>query len=260
MAHPRVDRPQRARGGEEEWRPRFAPGGPPSGLEIDVWAVDLARPPVALADLEALLAADELVRADRFHFPRDRRRFVVRRGATRRLLASYLGRRPERLRFATGPNGKPSVEGLDAGGLTFNVTDSADLALIAVGVGVDLGVDVEWTERPRHTTRLVERFFSTVEIERWRTFPPELETAGFFRGWTCKEAYLKAIGTGLQTPLRHCTVELDPRRSPEVLAIGDDSDEAREWWLEELHPGEGFVGALARRTGPGTVRTYRWGA
>ncbi|MEM8997992.1 MAG: 4'-phosphopantetheinyl transferase superfamily protein, partial [Acidobacteriota bacterium] len=212
----------------DEWQAAMAPTRRPRGGEVDIWSIDLGSPPVSTDALWRVLTDAERERAGRFHFERHRRRFTVRRGAMRLLLGAYLGRAPESLRFTAGPKGKP---GLDLDGdpgsqLVFNLTDSADLALLAVGEGQELGVDVESLERPRDAGRLVERYFSEHEREVYAGLPESLRTEGFFRAWTSKEAYLKAIGTGLSVPLRHSTVELDPRRPPRILSVGDEPEAA----------------------------------
>ncbi|MEM6794108.1 MAG: 4'-phosphopantetheinyl transferase superfamily protein [Acidobacteriota bacterium] len=244
---------------ESSWTPAPVPERRPRGDEIDVWAIDLAPSAGRLRELRALLDAEEITRAERFHFERHRRRFIVRRGAMRILLSAYLGRRADDLRFTLGTSGKPDLADPPAGArLAFNLTDSEDFALLAVGEGAELGVDVEALERPRDADRLVERFFSEPEREVYAGLPDDLKTAGFFRAWTCKEAYLKAIGTGLQTPLRDSTVELDPRRPSRMIEVAGSASEAARWSLRELRPRRGFAGALARRQRLGALRLFRW--
>ncbi|MEO1082852.1 MAG: 4'-phosphopantetheinyl transferase superfamily protein [Acidobacteriota bacterium] len=243
-----------------DWSAASAPGRRPRGAEVDIWSIDLASPPVPVDDLWTVLSDDERDRAGRFHFERHRRRFTVRRGAMRMLLGAYLNREPSSLDFTKGPKGKPDIEPpvTPKTRLVFNLTDSADLALLAVGADQELGVDVECLERPRDAGRLVERYFSESERQVYSGLPETLKTDGFFRAWTSKEAYLKAIGTGLSVPLRYSTVELDPRRPPRIVSLGDETEAARGWSLYAMRPADGFVAALAIERRDNQLRTFRW--
>ena len=238
------------------WQPASSPDRRPENTEVDIWSIDLLTPPLPLERLRELLTSEERARADRFHFERHRRRFTVRRGAMRILLGTYLDQAPESLVFQQGPKGKPELP--NDRGLVFNLTDSADLAVLAVGERQELGVDIECLERPRDAGRLVERFFSEHERQVYESLPESLKTAGFFRAWTSKEAYLKAIGTGLSVPLRFSTVELDPRRPPRVLQLGDSQQDAQSWSLDVFQPRDDFVGALAIERGDNQLRFFRW--
>src|SRR5262245_954257 len=92
----------------------------------------------------AVLSDSEHDRALRFVRPRDRRRFVICRGALRAILGRLLDRAPRDVAFRTGPGGKPELDPkVDVTGaplLRFNVTHSDDLAMIAVSRGREVGI------------------------------------------------------------------------------------------------------------------------
>jgi 4'-phosphopantetheinyl transferase len=232
----------------------------PQDLEIHLWLVDLHPPPAAVSALGDLLDDAEQQRAGRFHFERHRRRFTVRRGVLRALLGAYLDREPAALRFEEGPKGKPSLSTTDnpSGLLRFNLSDSEDQALIAVGEGAELGVDIESLDRASDLDGLAERFFSTDEHAALAALPSEQYTAGFFRAWTRKEAYLKAIGTGLSTPLDACTVTVGAREPARFVRIEGQPGEAGHWSLHHLEPAPGYLGALALRRHGNRLRRFRW--
>ena len=106
--------------------------------DVEVWSIPLDRAEQDVDALATLLAPDERARAERFVFPRDRRRFVVARAGLRAILGRYLAQEPERVAFAYGPRGKPSVPGVE-----FNLTHANELALCAVARRT-VGVDLEW--------------------------------------------------------------------------------------------------------------------
>lgn len=232
----------------------------PRGLDIHLWLVDLHPDPATVTALGALLDDAEKQRAERFHFERHRRRFTVRRGVLRSLLGAYLERDPASLRFEEGPKGKPSLSMSDdpSGLLRFNLSDSEERALIAVGEGAELGVDIESLARASDLHGLAERFFSADEHAALAALPPEQYTAGFFRAWTRKEAYLKAIGTGLSTPLDACTVTVGEAEPARFVRIEGQPGEAEHWSLHHLEPTPGYLGALAVRRQGNRLRRFRW--
>jgi 4'-phosphopantetheinyl transferase len=230
--------------------PQWQPAAQPPTLTIDevhVWRIALEVGEAMLALLRDILADDERQRAERFHFEKDRRHFTAGRGALRILLAGYLGRRPEEVRFAYSNYGKPRLADSDnRGHLRFNLTHSHGLALLAVTRGRDIGVDVERLRDMEHDGEpLAGRFFSPREAAVLRSLPPAMRREAFFHCWTRKEAYIKANGKGLSLPLDQFDVSLHPAEPAALLATQHDPPEARRWSLRSLLPSEGYVGALA---------------
>lgn len=170
--------------------------------EVHCWRVRLDVSRDAVAGHRATLAADEQARSERFRYGRDRRRFVVARSALRRTLAQYLGVPPNRIGFATNAFGKPSLRPGFGARLGFNLSHSADLAVIAVALGADVGVDVERVHRetdgipPAHA-EVARQFFSAAEQAHLAELPPARRARAFLQAWTLREAYLKARGEGL---------------------------------------------------------------
>lgn len=200
---------------------------------IHVWAASLALDGSEYRRLLDTLAADERERARDFVFDHDRRQFVAARGVLRAILGRYLGLAPDRLRFRLGPLGKPAL--VDHS-LRFSVSHSGDLALFAVSRGSEVGVDLERVRPVADLDRIVERYFSSRERQTFCRFPRDRKEEAFFRGWTRKEAWLKARGEGLAGP-----VELDPQC------------EGR-WCVRSIAAAPGHVAALAAEWQPGGER------
>jgi 4'-phosphopantetheinyl transferase len=214
--------------------------------EIQVWTLSLELPEAEWQPLAALLSEDERARAVRFVFERHRRRFTAARAALRHILGARLGVAPAEVRFAYGPHGKPELAaGCGAGRLRFNLAHSHELALVALCEGRELGVDVEHVRPLADAMRIAERFFSTREREALAGLPPEAQREAFFRCWTRKEAYLKALGDGLARPLDGFDVSLARGEPAALLGVAADPAEAARWGLAHLEPAPGYVGALA---------------
>lgn len=224
--------------------------------ESVVWArcFRLHADEAEVAGLSALLAPDERARAGRFYFARHRRQFIVARGGLRRTLGEQLGVAPERLVFAYGPQGKPELAWPARSGMAFNLSHAGERALLAWTRAGEIGVDIECL-RPV-TPGLAERFFAPEEAAALAALPAAEQTAAFFRCWTRKEAYLKALGSGLARPLDGFVVSLAPGQPAELLAVRGDPEEARHWRLEHLDPAPGYCAAIAMRR---TAWDLQWG-
>lgn len=232
--------------------------------EVHLWFVDLHVPPGLLSHCFSLLSRDERERAERFRFDAHRRRYVARRGVLRWLLGRYLKQPGESLAFGYGGAGKPFLApeqqacASPQDCLTFNLSDSEDVALYAFGRGVELGVDVEHLREMPDALQIADYSFSPFEREALGALPPELTSLGFFHVWTRKEAYVKATGQGLGAPLTEFTVSLGPEVPAAFLRFENGLDEIDAWSLYHLEPDAGHVGALAVRCHGLRPLAFRW--
>jgi 4'-phosphopantetheinyl transferase len=222
------------------------------GGEIHVWQAALDASVENLGQLESTLSLEEKARADRFHFAKDRNQFVVARGLLRRLLGRYLHQDPSALEFSYSEFGKPALSGRDAPcALCFNLSHSSGLVVYAFAKGRNLGIDVEQVRPESAGEDIARRYFSAREVSDLRTSPPEARVEGFFHCWTRKEAYLKATGMGLQTPLDGFSVSLLPDE-PAQFHGGVDS----RWHLAAFHPAEGYVAAVVYDGAPCSIKYF----
>jgi 4'-phosphopantetheinyl transferase len=224
--------------------------------EVHVWRAELDGG--GETDVERLaltLAPDERARAASFVFPPDRRRFTLGRVALRSVLARYLDVEPGAVTLGRTPEGRPTLTGALAGALHFSVSRSAGLALCAVAIGRDIGVDVERIMRGVVEDVVADRVLSPAEVTALRALPPAARERAFFAVWTRKEAYAKARGLGLALPFEEFTVSTDPA-TPALLAA-DDDDPAR-WTLRDLDAGPGYAAALAIDGPIARVLAWQW--
>ena len=225
---------------------------------IHVWTIPLCIAEDVFSTLRRVLSDDEQERASRFHFEKDARRFIVTRGSVRSILGAYTRSGAEDLRFFYSAEGKPSLH-RPVSDIRFNVSHSRDLALLAIARGRDLGVDLEWKNEDIEVEKLAERFFSVQEHRSLLGQAPEKKIAAFFRGWTCKEAFLKAQGMGLSRSLSSFDVDMNVGQPARLLATRPDATEADHWFLQELEVAEQYAAAVAVEGPIGELRTLRYG-
>ncbi len=113
----------------------------------------------------------------------------------------------------------------------FNVTHTDGVAVLALARR-RVGVDVEIVRPVRDADGLVERYFSPAECAAYRELPEAARGAAFFRGWTSKEAVIKAAGATTAC-LAEFDVELNPQRPPAVLVVRAEQLVANGWALAE---------------------------
>jgi 4'-phosphopantetheinyl transferase len=223
---------------------------------VDIWKVHLDGP--LLKDSETgVLSPDEIARANRFHFEKDRVHSVRCRAALRQLLGKYLGIPAPEIQFKYLTNGKPQLEAdLNPRALQFNVSHSADLAAIAIGSEHRLGIDVEKIRSDVDTLSLSKRFFSLRERAELQALPEHLRVSAFFACWTRKEAFLKATGDGLSFPLENFSVSVQPDSNERLEEVNEDTKVGEQWFLADLRIGDGYRAAIAIECPRTRLHTY----
>ena len=216
-----------------------------SERDVHVWRAWLDQPGWVLLRLEQLLSIDERKRADRFRFEQDRHRFIVRRGVLRIILSGYLVGGPNRLQFRYGAHGKPVLESPDEDNLHFNLSNSEGLAVYAVTRHREVGIDLEYLKAIPDAEAIAERFFSKRENATLRALGTDQKYEAFFKCWTRKEAYIKAIGDGLARPLDQFDVSPAQGESAWILRAEGDPHAVQRWSFQQITPQSNYTVALA---------------
>ncbi len=172
-----------------------------------VWIWEIAIPDDAvLARLAADLSGREQERARRFLIPQARSAFIAARAAMRAIVGRALGIEPAQIAIAIAPGGKPVLAGTLAARLSINLSHSGPAAMIAVGDGRRIGVDVECVRGDVDVAALERRYFGAAAQFDGVRGDAEARRGAFFRGWVQREAFLKAMGVGLSAPIDAITI------------------------------------------------------
>lgn len=209
-----------------------------------IWSLHLTAPGEVIDIFASLLSADERERRRRLIEGRVRERFTVARGGLRILLGRYLAREPAAIEFVYGKRGKPALADPEPR-MYFNLAHSQDLAVYAFTADRELGIDLECLQRIPEIMQIARRFFAREEADVLEALPADERVRSFYRAWTRKEAYVKAVGDGLHTPLDSFCVSLRPEEPARLVTLNGSTLAASTWQLHHLDPAPGYLGALA---------------
>jgi 4'-phosphopantetheinyl transferase len=217
--------------------------------EVHIWSIDLRLDRAAMCACWDLLSPEEVQQALRHRFAKGVREFVVTRALLRKILAQYVDCSAPDLCFDSNSNGKPILLGMPS--LHFNLSHSRNYALLAVAHR-PVGIDLEFIETNCLQQTVVEQFVSTSEWSQLLKLPASARSAALFHCWTRKEAVLKAVGLGLQYPVRHLNVLAGSESAQVVSVMG------RKWLLWKVAAPTLYAAAAAIEQPKGEFRCRQW--
>ncbi|BAZ44768.1 phosphopantetheine-protein transferase [Chondrocystis sp. NIES-4102] len=225
--------------------------------QVHVWRANLDLPTNTIEQLTSYLSEDEIARAYKFRFQQHQRRFIAARGILRQILGNYLQISPPNLQFEYSDRGKPSISN---NALQFNVSHSHEYALYGFTYQQAIGVDLEYTRSMPDTLKIAQRFFSPREFKLISDVTSEQQSTTFFKIWTAKEAYLKAVGTGLSGSLSAVEISLDLDLHPQLIAIDGSTTALSNWSIYPCIPTTDYQAAIAISTPvtPDKIYLYNW--
>lgn len=206
--------------------------------EVHIWKVETGESGL-LEECQSVLSEEELKKTDFFKFKEARIQYIISQGLLRILLAKYLEITPEKVKVGRHPKGKPYS--LDDKSLFFNISHSGGMCVFAFSRECEVGIDIERKRELTALQGLISKNFTASEI-RFITRNPEEELERFFRLWTIKEAYLKAIGEGMRLTPDNPEFAID--RNNVKLVSKKGVFEFEDWILKEFKPSDDFVGTI----------------
>jgi 4'-phosphopantetheinyl transferase len=213
---------------------------PEPAAGVRLWWCDLAPTPALLAEYAGTLSPSERARAARFGTARLRDRYVMGRGSLRELLGRLLAARPATVPIVRGLRGRPQLA--DAGALDFNVSHTADVALIGVTEAGRIGVDVESGDRAINAPGIARKFLTHAERDELATLDTDGQRRRVLTLWTCKEAMSKATGDALSAPFGRIDVDVSTGRA---LRGGAGAYVPDRWALHAARVPSDYIASVA---------------
>ena len=201
----------------------------------------------ALRHLISRLVETDRIRLDRFLRFEDKLAFALGRQLVQTMLSECAPEPSGGWPLEVGDSGKPRLLRSDnVPDLRFNITHSAGLVAVAVTLGREVGIDAESVRDDIDHFEIARTYLPTAEVTLLRVLDGKHQRDAFFALWTLREAYLKATGQGITTPLPHIHFALDP-----PAAFLDSSDVAlREWFLWQSKITPSHIVAVAAHSHP----------
>ena len=213
--------------------------------ETHVWRVRLPADEIDASDAWATLGAEERLAASRLARPADRYARVQARAALRRILGGLLGCDAADVAIATTAHGKPVLaSAVDDASLSFSVSHSGDVVLIAIGAGPAVGVDVEEVQDAFAWEPVASLVLTLEERRAIELLPAVTRRSAFFGCWVRKEAYLKGLGLGLKRDPSGLSVPVGAAAGVVEDPLGADAG-TPPWTVRPLHAANGFAAAVA---------------
>lgn len=191
-----------------------------------------------------LLDAGEKEQEPRFYFARDRRRYLVTRTLVRTVLSRYVPMDPREWVFSANPYGRPAIANAQATDLSFNLSHTHSLIVLAVTRGRAVGVDVENVRAREVTMDVANHYFAPREVAELAAVPSHEQQYRFFEYWTFKESYIKARGMGLSLPLDKFSFHYPDDRAVAIAIHPELADDAARWQFWQFRPTPEYLVAV----------------
>lgn len=172
-----------------------------------------------ISPINGYINKDDQVKAGRLSNAEDRKTVLICYTLLRMILSKKLNIDPDEISYLYGIHGKPAIKGDP---LFFNISHTRNSFSFAISEYFYIGLDVEEINRDINFESIIRRFFSGDEGEYILNSKGKSRER-FFLLWTRKEAFLKAIGTGIIPQLANIEVH-NPVNLIERNSIDDLKD------------------------------------
>jgi len=217
--------------------------------EIHLWLVKnmSIRDKYLLNKYYETMSELERSRYSKFRFDQHKHQYLVTRALTREVLSRYNNNiAPKDWVFETNTYGKPFVANNNIQqSLQFNLSHTEGMAILAVTVTGDIGVDIEYIRRDISILDIAKYSFSRTEVEHLLELTEEFQKTRFYDLWTLKESYIKACGMGLHIPLNHFSFVYSKNGKISIRFDIRRDDQTSLWRFWKFQPSDNHRIALA---------------
>lgn len=221
---------------------------------LHIWRVFLTGPSANIQNLKTYLSKDEIERYEKFHFDYHKIRFVAARGILREILGKYANIPAQDIHFSYSEYGKPYLQ---FPRLSFNISHTDECMLVAIAHhNNEIGIDIERINSQVDCLALAQEFCTHNEFRKLADLSSEEQILAFFRCWTRKEAYVKAIGKGFYYALNQFEVSFLIDEKPKI--IKSDNDAHLNIEFVELRPHRDHIAAVFTTKKFEDIQLFDW--
>lgn len=217
--------------------------------EIHVWSHTIHFDDPFLREAPYLLSDDELTRANKYHFEKDKRVYESGHVFIRKILSHYTSIEASKLELSPVVNQKPILKEAPFK-LHFNISHSGSKILVAVGFDSDVGIDVEKIIPDFDMDGFAEANYHANELSHFRSLKNNDETDYFYKIWTRKEAWLKLTGEGINDRLK----ELDFSGKPGMVHLAPHGH--HDLYMTSWNESNEYLATLAAYVNSSKIRFF----
>jgi len=227
--------------------------------EIHIWWFEVDRLQSYVDRFYQILNQDEQERAGRYKTELLRARNIVAWGVLKKLISNYTTLRPDEVMFTHNRYGKPELSPhLCSSGLQFNMSHTNGMGVVALAKNNPVGVDIEEVRELHDLDDLVEFCLSSYEKSWFSCIPGDMLLRVFYQLWTAKEAFLKAIGTGLSFPMMEVEFTLKSNDELKLYRVKEEAASPVLWRLFSLEQPPNYAGFLVTENENAVIKNYNW--
>ena len=225
--------------------------------EIHLWSSLLDQSEEVINYFWIKLSDKEKERISKYKFKFLRDRHTVSTGLLKSLISCYLNTEVKEISFLQNGHGKPSLQPeLNKLDLRFNISHSENVGVFAFSLGKELGIDVELIQKISNLNQIIDISFSDYEKKWFYKTEPEGRNELFYKIWTAKEAFVKAIGKGLSYSLKEIEFQTKADKTIEFHSTHGHQDSCGEWKIFTFNPLPNFISSLVTQTNGLRIRRY----
>lgn len=210
--------------------------------QVDVWRMALRASEKRYRYLHDLLDEREQKRAAAFIRDDDRNQWVVAHGRMRLILAMYDGRTAKAIPLVQKRGKKPFIEDSK---VKFSLSHTNGYALLAVTNTGEVGIDIEFKRENVKIERTCRSTFSDREKADILEVDGAARVDRFYRCWTRKEAFIKAIGLGFSYDTKSFTLTVKENEAARFVEFDRKDYDPNLWTLLSFVPYANTQAALA---------------
>jgi len=207
--------------------------------EIHLWCISLNSDSAFFERCKAALTDAERARISYYNFKQVQDGYVISQGGLRLLLSFYLNSEPAAIQLNKHEKGKPFTS--DDPSLCFNMSNSGNYVVYIFSRAGEVGIDIEKIRTLPDLDELIDKNFSSKE-KIFICENSESKGKRFFKFWTVKEAYLKAIGEGMR--LAPDNLEFTFANDRYELDAVKGIFEQEDWFFADLHISDDYAGTF----------------